>query len=170
MCACVQCRIYSVTSSSSFFVSSSIRRMSSIVRSIHLSIEQKSCLWKFANKRSSIWTDRAGEWDRDTEGEQRLNNNYNNKRKKIFWGTCLVLCGISNKSKVIYINAEIHILATRIQSKIFSSCSKKMYVIHLVSFFPLCPVVRTTWIPQWPTYRHTCVDSWPCWGVLSAST
>ena len=71
MCAFVQCKIYSVTSSSSFFVSSSIRRMSSIVRSIHLSIEQKSCLWKFANKRSSIWT----------EGEHRLDKNYNNKYK-----------------------------------------------------------------------------------------
>lgn len=37
------------TASSSLWVSSSIRRMSSIVRSIHRSIQQKSCRWKLVN-------------------------------------------------------------------------------------------------------------------------
>lgn len=39
--------------SSSFCVSSSMRRMSSMVRSIHLSNQQKSCLWKLVNRRFS---------------------------------------------------------------------------------------------------------------------
>lgn len=47
----------SVTSSSSFCVSSSIRRMSSIVRSIHLSNQQNTCLWNLVNKRFSCWTE-----------------------------------------------------------------------------------------------------------------
>lgn len=38
-----------LTASSSLCVSSSIRRMSSIVRSIHLSIQQKSWRWKLVN-------------------------------------------------------------------------------------------------------------------------
>lgn len=42
-------RTGSLTVSSSFWVSSSILLMSSIVRSIHLSIQQKSWRWKFVN-------------------------------------------------------------------------------------------------------------------------
>lgn len=56
------------TSSSSFCVSSSIRRMSSIVRSTHLSIEQNSCLWKCVNKRFSTWTQWGRkDWAHNTE-------------------------------------------------------------------------------------------------------
>lgn len=44
-----------LTSSSCLFVSSSILRMSSIVRSTHLSSQQNSCLWKFVNRRFSCY-------------------------------------------------------------------------------------------------------------------
>lgn len=43
------------TSSSCLFVSSSILRMSSMVRSTHLSSQQNSCLWKFVNRRLSCY-------------------------------------------------------------------------------------------------------------------
>lgn len=43
------------TSSSCLFVSSSILRMSSIVRSTHLSSQQNSCRWKFVNRRLSCY-------------------------------------------------------------------------------------------------------------------
>lgn len=63
---CISTILYSVTSSSSFFVSSSIRRMSSIVRSHHLSIQQNNCLWKWVNSRFSTWTDRSGAREKET--------------------------------------------------------------------------------------------------------
>lgn len=69
-----------VTSSSSFFVSSSMRRMSSIDRSIHLSIQQNSCLWKRLNKRFSTWTDKTDVWESETEEDLRLDNSYRKEK------------------------------------------------------------------------------------------
>lgn len=70
----------SFTWSSSFFVSSSIRRMSSIDSSIHLSIQQNSCLWKWVNKRFSTWT----QWDKweMTEIEMEGNRSQQTLRQK----------------------------------------------------------------------------------------
>lgn len=47
-----------LTSSSSFCVSASILRMSSMVSSTHLSIQQKSCRWKLVKIRFSCCTQR----------------------------------------------------------------------------------------------------------------
>lgn len=47
------CPAFPLTSSSCLLVSSSILRMSSIVRSTHLSSQQKSCRWKFVKRRFS---------------------------------------------------------------------------------------------------------------------
>lgn len=59
-----------LTSSSCLFVSSSILRMSSIVRSTHLSSQQNSCLWKFVNRRFSCykkgWTQVIAQKVKDT--------------------------------------------------------------------------------------------------------
>lgn len=44
-----------LTSSSSLRVSSSMRRMSSMFKSIHLSIQQNSWRWKLVNRRFSCW-------------------------------------------------------------------------------------------------------------------
>lgn len=46
-------RVFRLTSSSSLRVSSSMRRMSSMFKSIHLSIQQNSWRWKLVNKRFS---------------------------------------------------------------------------------------------------------------------
>lgn len=45
-----------LTSSSSLRVSSSMRRMSSMFKSIHLSIQQNSWRWKLVNRRFSCWS------------------------------------------------------------------------------------------------------------------
>lgn len=52
---------YALTSSSSFCVSASIRRISSIVSSTHLSIQQKSWRWKLVKILFSCWG-RQGRW------------------------------------------------------------------------------------------------------------
>lgn len=64
----------SVTLSSSSFVFCSIFLMSSIVRSIHLSIQQNSCLWKWVNNRFSTYTRRVtGKWLHWSPGSQNHN-------------------------------------------------------------------------------------------------
>lgn len=58
----------SLTLFSSSFVCSSIFLMSSIVRSIHLSIQQNTCLWKWVNNRFSTYAE-----DDRQNGKTRLN-------------------------------------------------------------------------------------------------
>lgn len=61
------------TLSSSFLVSSSMRRMSSIDSSTHWSNQQNSCLWKLVNKRVSCCGKEKGTgvWEREREGGRR---------------------------------------------------------------------------------------------------